>query len=173
MALSGSSKARGAGKSKKDAETSKSSSGEAPKVASSSVENSTESNRLTAIGHAIWLMSRSPVHKHLMITDTEWLVTPPIMLNQFRLWQQKGTPIGFASWAYFGPEAEGRIVEQGIRRIMPTDWKSGETLWLIDFVAPMGGQEAMLKELREQIFAGKKMKMLQPTPDGKVGVVEW
>lgn len=56
---------------------------------------------------------------------------------------------------------------------MPTDWKSGETLWLIDFIAPMGGQEEMLKELREKIHVGKKIKMLQPSPDGKVGVVEW
>ena len=63
-----------------------------------------DTNRLTAIGHAIWLMSRSPVHKHLMIANTEWLVTPPILLNQFRLWQNKGTPMGFASWAFFGEE---------------------------------------------------------------------
>lgn len=61
-----------------------------------------DANRLTAIGHAIWLMSRSPVHKHLMITDTEWLVTPPILLNQFRLWQNNGTPLGFVSWAFLG-----------------------------------------------------------------------
>ena len=44
---------------------------------------------------------------------------------------------------------------------------------MIDFIAPMGGQEEMLKELREKIHVGKKIKMLQPSPDGKVGVVEW
>ncbi|UES54000.1 toxin-activating lysine-acyltransferase [Roseibium aggregatum] len=129
--------------------------------------------RMTAVGHACWLMSRSPLHKHMMITDIEWLVLPPIMLNQFRLWQHNGMPIGFASWAYLGEEASERIVEKGIRRLMPTDWKSGEDLWLIDFIAPMGGQDEMIKELRENIFKGKPFKSLQPTAEGKVGVKEW
>jgi cytolysin-activating lysine-acyltransferase len=77
--------------------------------------------RVTAIGHAIWLMSRSPLHKHLMVTDIEWLLMPPIMLNQFHMWQDQGRPHGFASWAYFGEEQEERIAGKGIRRLMPTD----------------------------------------------------
>lgn len=130
--------------------------------------------RTTAIGHAVWLMSQSPLHKHMMMTDIDWLVTPPIILNQFRLWQKQGAPLGFATWAYLGEEAEERIVGNGIRRLMPTDWKSGENLWLIDFVSPFGGQEQMFKELKDQVFNGQRIKSLQPSPDGKgVGVMEW
>lgn len=44
---------------------------------------------------------------------------------------------------------------------------------MIDFIAPMGGQEEMLKESHEKIHVGKKIKMLQPSSDGTVGVVEW
>ena len=129
--------------------------------------------RMTAVGHACWLMSRSPLHKHLMLTDLEWLVLPPILLSQFRLWQKGGMPLGFASWAYLGEEASERLVEKGIRRLMPTDWKSGGDLWLIDFVAPLGGQEVMIQELKEKIFAGKSFKSLQPDADGGIGVKEW
>ncbi len=130
-------------------------------------------NRVTAIGHAIWLMSRSPLHKHLMVTDIEWLLMPPILLNQFHMWNDQGRPHGFASWAYFGEEQEERIAAKGIRRLMPTDWKTGESLWLIDFVAPFGGQEKMVEELRLKILPGKRMKMLQAKPEGGAGVVEW
>jgi len=130
--------------------------------------------RTTAIGHAVWLMSQSPMHKHMMITDIDWLVTPPIVLNQFRLWQNEGAPLGFATWAYLGEEAQERIVDNGIRRLMPTDWKSGENLWLIDFVSPFGGQEKMFNELKDEVLKGQKIKSLQPSPDGKgVGVMEW
>ena len=59
------------------------------------------------------------------------------------------------------------------RNLMPTDWKTGEALWLIDFVAPFGGQEAMVEELRLKILPGKRMKMLQARPEGGTGVVEW
>jgi cytolysin-activating lysine-acyltransferase len=130
-------------------------------------------NRVTAIGHAIWLMSRSPLHRHLMVTDIEWLLMPPIMLNQFHMWQDQGRPHGFASWAYFGEEQEERIANKGIRRLMPTDWKTGEALWLIDFVAPFGGQEKMVEELRLKFLPGQRMKMLQAKPEGGTGVVEW
>jgi len=49
----------------------------------------------------------------------------------------------------------------------------GVGLWLIDFIALMGGQHEMIKELREKIFAGKPFKSLQSTTDGNVGVKEW
>jgi cytolysin-activating lysine-acyltransferase len=108
-----------------------------------------------------------------MVTDIEWLLMPPIMLNQFHMWQDQGRPHGFASWAYFGEEQEERIAGKGIRRLMPTDWKTGEALWLIDFVAPFGGQEKMVEELRLKILPGQRMKMLQAKPEGGTGVVEW
>lgn len=151
---------------------------EAPNASSQNGDASSQSstatpNRVTAIGHAIWLMSRSTLHKHLMVTDIEWLLLPPIMLGQFHMWQNQGRPLGFASWAYFGEEQEERIAQKGIRRLMPTDWKSGESLWLIDFVAPFDGQAEMVKELREKVFPGKTMKMLQAKPEGGTGVVKW
>jgi len=40
-------------------------------------------------------------------------------------------------------------------------------------VVPFGGLEAALKELREGVFKGKAVRMLQPGPGGKAGVVEW
>lgn len=129
-------------------------------------------SRLTAIGHAIWLMHLSPAHKHLFITDIEWLVTPPISLDQFRLWQKEETPIGFASWAYLSEDVEERIQSKGIRKLMPTDWKSGDQLWLIDFLAPFGGQEEMLKDLKEKALNGQTIKSFQPGPDGKAKVVD-
>ena len=64
-------------------------------------------------------------------------------------------------------------VRSGVRRLAPADWKSGERLWLMDTVVPFGGLEAALKELREGVFKGQTVRMLQPGPGGKVGVVEW
>ncbi|MFK0209525.1 toxin-activating lysine-acyltransferase [Agrobacterium sp. NPDC090283] len=129
--------------------------------------------RIHAIGHAVWLMSRSPLHKHLMITDIEWLVTPPIMLGQFHLWERAGNPYGFASWAFLGDEAEERIVTNGIRRLMPTDWKSGDQLWLIDFICPFGGQEGLIEELKTRVLSAQRFKMLQAASGGRRAVVEW
>jgi len=46
--------------------------------------------------------------------------------------------------------------------------------WIIDVVAPFGGADVALKSVRERALAGRKVKALQPAPDGSgVAVVEW
>ena len=128
--------------------------------------------KITVFGNAVWLMTQSAAHKHLFLTDMEWLVLPPIALNQFRIWRNNNMPVAFASWAYLNEEAEERI-KQNIKRLAPVDWKSGSNLWLIDMIAPFGGADEAVKEMREKVFAGQKVKSLQPAPGGGVAVVEW
>jgi cytolysin-activating lysine-acyltransferase len=56
--------------------------------------------------------------------------------------------------------------------LRPTDWKTGEALWLIDFVVPLGGQEGLEEEFRLSVLPGQRMKMLKARPEGSAGVVE-
>lgn len=41
----------------------------------------------------------------------------------------------------------------------PAEWKSGDQAWLIDLVAPFGGGEEMVNEIKNKIFSDRKMKM--------------
>jgi len=102
----------------------------------------------------------------------EWLVPPPLALGRLRVWRKNNMPVAFASWAYLDEAAEARI-KQNIKKLAPVDWKSGENLWLIDMIAPFGGGDEAVKELREKVFMGKKVKSLQPAPGGGVAVVDW
>lgn len=130
-------------------------------------------DKVGLLGNAVWLLTQTQTHKHLFIGDLEWLIMPPLALDQFRLWRQGNMPVAFATWAFMSDEAEERMM-QGVRRISPMDWKSGDNLWLMDMIAPFGGEEGALKELREKIFPGKRFKTLQPAPSGEgMAVVEW
>lgn len=130
-------------------------------------------DKVAVLGNAVWLLTQTPTHKHLFITDLEWLVLPAVALNQFRLWRRGTVPVAFATWAYLSDEAEARL-KQGIRRIAPMDWKSGDNLWLMDLICPFGGQDEAMKELKEKAFKGKTVKTLQPAPGGEgMAVVEW
>ena len=62
---------------------------------------------------------------------------------------------------------------KGIRRLMPTDWKSGDSLWLIDFIAPFGGQEEMILDLKDKALNGRAIKSLQPHARGGTAAREW
>ena len=116
---------------------------------------------------------QSPLHKHFFFADAEWLVLPPVKLQQFRIFRKNNLPIAFASWARLTEEAETRFVA-GEVRLQPTEWNAGDKLWLVDLVAPFGGGEEIIKQLREQVFKDEKVKSLQPAPDGSgMDVVEF
>ena len=131
-------------------------------------------DHIGALGHAGWLMSRATEYRHLFINDLEWALMPPLALGQFRIWRQQNMPVAFASWAFLGAPQEKRL-QSGIRRLSPADWKSGEALWLIDLVTPFGGRDDVLKELKEKVFVGRAVKMLDfaAAKSNSVRMVEW
>lgn len=117
-------------------------------------------------GQAAWLMMMSQTHKHLFIGDMEWLLTPPIMLKQFRIWRNNNIPFAFASWAYLNEDSIQRL-KSGNRRLSPADWNNGEEAWLIDMVCPHGDPERVLQDLKENVFADRTLMTLRPNFDGQ------
>jgi cytolysin-activating lysine-acyltransferase len=111
-------------------------------------------------GEIVWLFSQSPKHKNFFVSDLEWLVMTPILLRQFRIFYAPDKPIGVALWGYVNDEVEQRLMT-GHARLAPADWKSGEKLWLVDVVAPFGGHDAMIADLKEKVFAGREITLLR------------
>lgn len=110
------------------------------------------------LGEITWLLSQSPLHKNLFISDLEWFVMPAILLEQFRLYPgPNGQPAGLILWASVSEEVQARL-ENNQPKLAPQDWKSGPNLWLIEMVAPFGGQEEMIAEASATIFRGQPFK---------------
>ncbi|RED44697.1 toxin-activating lysine-acyltransferase [Aestuariispira insulae] len=120
---------------------------------------------LKYLGEVAWLMTQLPTHKHLFITDLEWLIIPPLSLGQARIWREKGLPVAYASWAFVNDSTADRIAQAGAR-ISPAEWNNGKQAWLMDVITPFGGADKVVKELREEIFKGQSVKTLVPAPDG-------
>jgi cytolysin-activating lysine-acyltransferase len=129
-------------------------------------ETTASPSRDTVLGHAVWLMMNMPQYKHVFLVDLEWMVLPPIVLNQYRLFRAENRVVGFAAWAYLSEAVEARLQAPN-PRLAPTEWKSGDRLWLIDLHAPFGHQDVALKELRETALRGRRFKMHRWTPKGR------
>lgn len=130
-------------------------------------------DKVAVVGNVVWLMTQSAAHKHMFMDDLNNLVLPPVALGQYRLWRNDQNPLAVATWAFLNEEAENRL-KQDVKSLLPDDWNSGEALWLMDIIAPFGGNEKIVEELRTEVFKGRTVKSLQPAPDGKgVAVVEW
>ena len=61
------------------------------------------------LGEIVWLMSQSPLHKQFFVSDLEWFVMTPMLLQQFRLFHDKDKPIGVVFWATVNEEVETRL----------------------------------------------------------------
>lgn len=102
------------------------------------------------LGEMTWLLSQSPLHRALRISDLEWLVMPALINRQFYLFRDGDKPIGLALWAKCGPDAVAKLdkglLEEG-NQLTLEDWQSGDDVWLVDLIAPFATAENRQREL--------------------------
>jgi len=121
------------------------------------------------LGEVVWLLTQSPQHKQaFFLGDLEWMAMPPIILQQFRMFYAKDRPIGVVLWAFVDDEVEARL-PSGNARMRPQDWKCGDKLWIVEVVAPFGGTDEMLKDLKGKVFKDREVRFR--AVEGGKGVV--
>lgn len=111
-------------------------------------------------GQVVWLTMRSPLHQNWLLADIERFIVPPLLFGQFKLYCDKERPRAFVSWAFFNAEAEARYLAED-SRLELDDWRSGDRLWMIDFIAPFGDAGGVCRDLRTGIFASRSGKALR------------
>lgn len=117
------------------------------------------------LGEIVWLMSQSPVHKQLFISDLEWFCMPAILLEQFRIFNGPNSPAAVAMWASVSEETEQRLLAGG-NKLRPDEWNNGDRKWLIELVAPFGAVDEIMADLRTSVFAGSIFKFHQVKAGG-------
>lgn len=127
------------------------------------------------LGQIVTLLGQSPAHRHVFVSDLEWMVLPALLARQARIWRRQteagSLPVIYASWAMVDEAVEARL-RQGQMRLKPNEWRSGDRPWLIDMVAPFGGTDAALTELADQLFPGRTLHALVSSTTGGFTVRE-
>jgi cytolysin-activating lysine-acyltransferase len=132
----------------------------------------------TVLGEIVWLLTQSPAHRYLSLGDLEWMLMPPVLLGQYKIFRNEDQVVGVALWAYLNEEAEQRLKATG--RLAPQDWGNGASinmqdgivpneggnLWLIELLAPFNNtennhQQQMLADLMLDNLKGKKISMFR------------
>lgn len=125
-----------------------------------------------ALGEITWLLTQSPLHKQLFLSDLEWFAMPAILAEQFRMFYGPAPaggapmPAAVALWAFVSEETERRL-EAGAHKLAPHEWKGGDRAWLIELVAPFGAQDEILRDLAANVFKGRAFKFHIAGADGK------
>ena len=130
-------------------------------------------------GQAVGLLMRSGQHKHYSLTDLEWLLVPPLLLNQFTLLSGKpkdgpdvAVPLGLALWAKVSAEVDEKLSANLTHpiKLRPDEWASGDIHWLIDIIGAPDAGKVMVAQLRQNALQGKALKLRVKDKAGKVEV---
>ncbi|MCE7901242.1 MAG: toxin-activating lysine-acyltransferase [Gammaproteobacteria bacterium PRO9] len=92
------------------------------------------------------LMSSSPFHKAWTPRDVLQWILPPMALGQYVLATSGGVGVAFATWAFV--DDEGHQLLKAGRALKPEQWKSGQHIWVVDFIAPFGHCRDLARLLR-------------------------
>lgn len=116
--------------------------------------------KLPLLGAVSWLLMQQASSRHVLLSELEWRVMPALVLEQAKLYMRDGAPLAYVSWARLSPEVAERY-QRTPHHLAPTDWQSGDQVWLVDLCAPFGGGQEIVRELQDQVFAGQTVHRLR------------
>lgn len=98
------------------------------------------------VGQVVLALMNLPRYRHQTLGDLMHVVLDPLMRDRIAIASAKAegkedTMAGIAIWATVSDEVDAKITEQVKAGAFPIrmsseDWVSGETLWLLDVIAP-------------------------------------
>ena len=128
--------------------------------------------KIPALGPVAWLMMASASTRHTLLSELEWRVMPALVLDQAKLYLRDDSPVGFVSWALLSDAAAQRY-RQSPHHLAASDWKSGDQVWLVDVLAPFGGAQDVLQDVREVVFQGQPVRQLLPSETTQAEILTW
>ena len=128
--------------------------------------------KIPVLGAVCWLMMQQAGARHTLLSEMDWRVMPPLVLEQAKLYMRDNAPIAYVSWAKLSAATAQRFLEAP-HHLMAADWKSGDQVWIIDLIAPFGGTAEVMKELRETVFVGREIHQLMPGLEGEAKTLTW
>jgi len=93
--------------------------------------------KLRVYGDLMFLAFRSQRHCAMSVQTLRTYLEPPIELGQFRVFRFDGVPRAMYTWARLDRKAERKLVNGDPLEM--DDWRSGDRLWIVDFIAPYKG----------------------------------
>ncbi|MEH6531232.1 MAG: RTX toxin-activating lysine-acyltransferase RtxC [Photobacterium frigidiphilum] len=132
------------------------------------------------IGGVMLLSQYSPLHRRYVITEWQQRIIPAFELNQFCYYEDEhGRPIAFCNWAFLSEKSRDELL-LGEREITPTDWRSGQHIFIPEMIAPFGHGREVVNDLRRRVFLpwkGQKVSTVRGKVDAQndrcIRQVQW
>lgn len=128
--------------------------------------------KIPLLGAVAWLMLQQSSTRNSLLADLEWRVMPALVLGQAKLYMREQAPLAYVSWAKLSEDVAQRY-RQAPHHLAAGDWKCGEQIWLVDILAPFGGAQELLADVRQNVFPGQALYQLAPSESGDANIQCW
>lgn len=115
--------------------------------------------QIPVMGAVAWLMLQGSGTRHTLLSDLQWRVMPPLILDQAKLFVRDNLPLAYVSWALLSEPVAERYRGKP-HQLAAGDWQSGDQVWVVDLLAPYGGSDEVIKDLKEKVFPGRPIFQL-------------
>lgn len=138
-------------------------------------------HKIPLLGAVAWLMMNQGATRHTLLSELEWRVMPALALDQAKLYMRDEAPVAFVSWAVLSPAVAQRYAG-GPHQLTPSDWRSGDLrahakeqgqAWIVDLIAPYGGAEQVLEDLRTAVFPDREVRQRVAVDAGASRILTW
>lgn len=156
---------------------------EAPPLPPEVLKNAAAASKamMAAFGQVVTILLRTQDHRGKPLADLEWLAMPAVSTGQFALAEAQSktngmiAPVGLLMWASVSPEVDARLradISHGVR-LQPSEWRSGEILWVVEAVGDPKILQAMLQRAVNNEWKGRSVNLRMRDQDGtlRVGVM--
>lgn len=107
----------------------------------------------TMIGGIILLSQYSPLHQRYVLAEWQQRIMPSFELNQYCYYEDENQrPVAFCNWAFVSEENR-RLLLNGERELIDSDWRSGSHIFMPEMIAPFGHAREVVNDLRSRVFA--------------------
>lgn len=121
------------------------------------------------LDHVLVLLSQSETHRDWTVQQITRCIIPPVNLNQCVGIFEDGYLKAWASWGFLSEEKADKFLE-GEYRLQPEDWRSGQRLVMMDFIAPFQHTTELVKIVRQLFPDYPKAEWRRHTKQRRFGV---
>jgi len=137
----------------------------------SSANSLAPADKFTILGKLAWLWMNSPLQRDWPVELLSRFALPPIELGQYLLLEREGMPVAYCSWAHLDSRAEADYMLDA-SNIALADWKGGDHLWFVDWVAPFGKADSLeMKSRLEEMFPTSVARAIRVKRGNRTGRV--
>jgi len=98
----------------------------------------------------LFLVAHSQMHHHFKMHKVKKIFIPPVRYGQYRVFYMDSKPSGVCTWAWVSDEILHKLQNEGYL-IQPQDWRSGNNLWLADWISRFGRTREMVRSMRDYV----------------------